>query len=100
MTVHVHPDAYAEMLAALDHYAEIDRQEGGQLAADLRDAFRDALGAISEAPRRYPPYLLGSRRYLMRRFPYALIFDVEPQVVVLAVAHAKRRPGYWQTRRT
>lgn len=99
MTVGFHPEAEAELFAALEWYAEVDREDGGVLADDLRVAFLEAVTAISETPRRFPPYLLGSRRYLLRRCPYALIFDTEPEVVVLAVAHAKRRPDYWQRRR-
>jgi adenylate cyclase len=31
-----------------------------------------------------------------RRFPYAVFFDIEPQrLVVMAIAHSSRRPGYW-----
>jgi len=36
------------------------------------------------------------RRALLPRFPYAVIFmDLGEHIRVLAVAHAKRRPGYW-----
>jgi toxin ParE1/3/4 len=36
------------------------------------------------------------RRFLLSGFPFALPFVVlEGQVVILAVAHLRRRPGYW-----
>ncbi len=36
----------------------------------------------------------------MKRFPYALFYQIEAtQVVVLAVFHGKRDPGVWQDRR-
>jgi hypothetical protein len=39
------------------------------------------------------------RRVLLPRFPYAVVFmDLGREVRVLAVAHAKRRPGYWLNR--
>lgn len=39
------------------------------------------------------------RRTLLPRFPYAVIFmDVGTHIRVLAVAHARRRPGYWLNR--
>jgi len=39
------------------------------------------------------------RRALVRRFPYAVFYVVEPaQVLVLAVAHVRREPGYWLDR--
>jgi len=36
---------------------------------------------------------------LATTFPYAFVFDAEPTPLVLALAHAKRRPGYWKKRR-
>ena len=37
------------------------------------------------------------RRYIMERFPYAIGFQVfDDHVLVVAIAHAKRRPGYWR----
>lgn len=39
------------------------------------------------------------RRSQVHRFPYALVFvELEDQVRVLALAHARRRPGYWRKR--
>ena len=39
------------------------------------------------------------RRILLARFPYSLIYSIESeQVWVVAVAHHRRRPGYWQDR--
>ena len=39
------------------------------------------------------------RRLLVKRFPYQLIYRVEgDEIVIYAVAHQKRRPGYWRKR--
>ena len=55
-----------------------------------------AMTRIEEAPRRCPPYLADTRRYLLRRFPFFVVFrEVNGRAQILAVAHAKRRPGYW-----
>jgi plasmid stabilization system protein ParE len=36
------------------------------------------------------------RRYLLRRFPYSIIYQVTTEELrILAVAHHRRRPGYW-----
>ncbi|HEX5645389.1 MAG TPA: type II toxin-antitoxin system RelE/ParE family toxin [Nitrospira sp.] len=36
------------------------------------------------------------RHKLIRRFPYSLLYVIEPdRIRVIAVAHQKRRPGYW-----
>lgn len=43
----------------------------------------------------------GLRRKLLYRFPFSLIYSVEPDaILIVAVAHFGRRPGYWQTRVT
>jgi len=37
-----------------------------------------------------------ARRRVLRRFPYSIVFLLEPaEIVIVAVAHHKRRPGYW-----
>ena len=41
----------------------------------------------------------GFRRILLARFPYSLIYSIESERIwVVAVAHHRRRPGYWQER--
>ncbi len=42
----------------------------------------------------------GTRRILLQRFPYTVHFDLgQTEMFVWAVAHQRRRPGYWRTRR-
>jgi toxin ParE1/3/4 len=39
---------------------------------------------------------LGLRRALLSRFPYGVVFvELEDHIRVVAIAHAKRKPGYW-----
>ena len=41
----------------------------------------------------------GRRRYLMKHFPYSLVYTVSSEEIrILAVAHHSRRPGYWASR--
>ena len=45
------------------------------------------------------PRDLPVRRLAVRRFPYHVIYMETPDVIrVLAVAHDRRRPGYWKSR--
>jgi plasmid stabilization system protein ParE len=40
-----------------------------------------------------------TRRALVARFPYQVVYRLRPtEIVIVAVAHAKRRPGYWKNR--
>lgn len=40
------------------------------------------------------------RRYLLRRFPYSIIYQpIGDEIRIVAVAHQRRRPGYWSGRK-
>ena len=40
-----------------------------------------------------------TRRILVQRFPYQVVYSLTPdEIVILAIAHLKRRPGYWKSR--
>jgi plasmid stabilization system protein ParE len=68
--------------------------------------FERVLPLIGDTPAAFPGLLdlppdLAIRRALLPRFPYAVIFmDLGAEIRVLAVAHMKRRPGYWLGRVT
>ena len=39
------------------------------------------------------------RQVTVPRFPYRVVFlETEPEILVVAVAHERRRPGYWRAR--
>jgi plasmid stabilization system protein ParE len=58
-----------------------------------------AASAIERAPSTWPTHHHGTRRFLLRRFPYSVIYRIEPaKIVIVAVAHGRRRPGYWKDR--
>jgi hypothetical protein len=42
----------------------------------------------------------GARRYILHRFPYGIIYRLlgDDVLEILAIAHHKRRPGYWGRR--
>ena len=91
----VHPAAWAEIEAAADWYQE----HSGDAAISFLNTILDALETISQAPQRWPAYLHDTRRFVVQRFPFSIIFlDGLQAVNVLAVAHNKRRPGYWRER--
>ena len=58
-----------------------------------------AIAVVLEAPHRWPKHIAGTRRYVFPTFPYSLVYFLEHQIVnIVAIAHEKRRPGYWQER--
>jgi plasmid stabilization system protein ParE len=62
-------------------------------------AVRNKSEEILEAPQRWP-FAAGSRRVLMGRFPYALVYrEISgEEIEIVAVAHLKRRAAYWAGR--
>jgi plasmid stabilization system protein ParE len=63
------------------------------------DELDRAIERIGDHPRQFPGYAFGARRMLLRRFPYLVIFrETAGGVEVIAVAHGRRRPGYWRDR--
>jgi plasmid stabilization system protein ParE len=71
---------------------------GVELAVELEKTFRDLFHRPEAWPLWRPdfPY----RKRPTERFPYVIFYRVtETEVRVLAVAHAKRKPGYWTRRK-
>jgi len=60
------------------------------------DKVESAIADIAESPERWPIIRPDTRRRLIHRFPYGLLYRVDhDEVVVLAVSHLHRRPTYW-----
>lgn len=90
------PEARAEVLAAEAWYtAKGGLRVSDQFLAELREC----LAGIVESPLAWPEYFEGTRRRLLGRFPYSVVYRLDPdRILVVAVAHLKRRPGYWLRR--
>jgi plasmid stabilization system protein ParE len=88
----VHPDARVEALAAYDWYSQRSQQAADAFQEELRIAGR----AIEHSPELWAHYLFGTRRYLMKRFPFVIVYRVAAErIEIVAVAHGRRKPGYW-----
>jgi len=93
--VTVHPEAEAEYEHALAWY--LDRSP--QAAERFETAFDEATEAIRSHPTMFPLCDNLHRFVTLRRYPYSLVYRVEGDTaIVIAVAHSKRRPGYWSGR--
>jgi len=93
--VELHEDARVELD---ETFAWYPRRSVRAAEGFLREVER-GLAMVGESPTLWHEFERGSRRYLLHRYPYALIDQQRGQrVVVLAVAHLKRRPGYWRER--
>lgn len=74
------------------------------LGLDFLAIVRDALERIEDRPQTWPlardvPVELNVRRFVIRRFPYSIIFvELDAEIRVLAIAHTSREPGFWRGR--
>ena len=90
-----HPEAADEAQAAVDWYAKRSIRAAQRFLEELEIA----IAGIEQAPDRWPRFDGEARRVLLRRFPYLVIYRVLPdRIEILAVAHGRRRPGYWRDR--
>jgi plasmid stabilization system protein ParE len=90
-----HPDALAEYEEATRHYAAC------QAGLELRfiAAVEHAIQLVLKTPAGWSVLEEDIRRCLTRIFPYAILYTVEPDyVLIIAVMHSHREPGYWRKR--
>ncbi len=100
MKIRFHPSASRELEASAVWY---EAQEKG-LGAELIQEFQSALLKILEGPQRWPLYpkvdrKLGVRRHPLQRFPYGIAYlSRDDEIIIVAISHDRRRPGYWTER--
>ncbi len=95
MRVRYLPDALREMHEAVAWYHERNPMAARRFAEMIRMSER----LISEFPGASPQLAEGQRIYRMPRFPYSLIYRPHAEeILIIAVAHHRRRPAYWKKR--
>jgi plasmid stabilization system protein ParE len=95
MKVRFHPEARTELREARKWYHE----RSPLSATAFAHAVDNAIAKILEAPTRHQFAEHGTRKIVLQRFPFNIFYRPgESEIVVVAVAHQKRRPGYWSDR--
>ena len=90
-----HPAARREIKAAHAWYL----RKSVQAADGFLEELLPALDRVDERPRLYPPHLYGSLRAVLDRYPFSIVYrEFLSEIQIIAVAHAKRRPGCWRER--
>ncbi|MEX0775833.1 MAG: type II toxin-antitoxin system RelE/ParE family toxin [Phycisphaeraceae bacterium] len=93
----IHPAAESELEEAVAYY----QGRGAGLGLEFHAEIEAAIQLIRQQPDVGAPYgRRGHRKYVLRRFPYLVFYlDLGQALGVVAVAHQKRRSGYWLSRR-
>lgn len=89
------PEAEEEMQEAASYY----QSQADGLGNDYLSEVERAVHAIATSPDSWPILEHNLRRRLVRRFPFCVLYKVDPEaIVIIAVAHLRKKPGYWRKR--
>jgi len=100
LRIELHAGAIRDLDDAVNWY-EAQRPDLG--AVFLREVSR-AFEVIAENPRMWPVWpgwrsRTQVRRFGLQRFPFSIAYIAQRQrLLILAIAHGRRRPGYWRSR--
>ena len=88
-------EAIEEAEGAARWYAE----RSSSAATGFADEIDAAIAAIQQNPEAWPHFDHGTHHYLLRRYPFSVVYRLEAhRILIVAVAHGHRRPGYWTSR--
>jgi len=91
-----HGEARLEFLDGVAYYEAIEVGVGKR----FRQSVEAAVALAVSLPFAGSPYKHGTRRVFPKKFPFSIVYMVgENEIVIFAVAHFKRKPGYWKSRR-
>ena len=94
MRIELHPEADAEFAAQVEYYEQSERGLGVRFYGEVM-AFLDWIAEHPLLPRLRRNY----RRVNLKVFPFYIAYVLEEDLAwVLAIAHSKKRPGYWMRR--
>lgn len=95
MTFSFHPEAEEEFSAAIEYYEERETGLGYDFSVEIFTTIHN----VTTHPDAWPVVEEDIRRCLVNRFPFGILYSIEPNgIFIIAVMHQRRRPGYWKNR--
>ena len=95
MKFYFHEDAESEFDKAVDFYEDCQRGLGLEFAQEVYAT----IALIIRFPDAWSPMSINTRRCLVNRFPFGVIYQMKSDAVhIIAVADLRRRPDYWLNR--
>ena len=94
--IRFHPEAADEYSNSVDWYDDQGKNLGNLFTREIERG----LNFIRIFPTFWAKYHKGTRRFILRKFPYSIIykFSKKEGIAVIAVMHHKQKPGYWRKR--
>ncbi len=95
MKVYFHPDAEAEFDKAVEYYEQLQLGLGIEFAEEIYAT----IARIIQYPDAWSALSKNSRRCLVNRFPYGVVYQTKSRSLrIIAVANLHRWPSYWKER--
>lgn len=95
MNFSFHPEVDEELVEGIAYYEDCEPGLGLDFSREVYATIRNA----RDYPAMWPEIDVEVRRCLVHRFPYGVLYSVEPQgIFILAVMHLHRAPDYWKHR--
>ena len=95
MNYSFHPSAETELNEAIDYYNKCQDGLGLEFAKEAYSSIQNILAF----PQAWTPLSENTRRCLINRFPYSIIYQVaDNQIFIIALMQLNRRPEYWKKR--
>ena len=91
----IHSQTQEEINEAFDWYFRRNPQAANVFLTEIGNSLQQ----IRSHPQLYSPFTKNTRRRILAGFPYSVIFQEKDEtILIVAIAHAKRRAGYWRKR--
>jgi len=97
MKVRFHPEAEVELNDAVDYYDGCQQGLGLEFGKEVYATVQN----ICQFPLAWTPLSPKTRRGLLKRFPYGIVYQPKSdEIIIIAVMQLNRKPGYWSKRTT
>ncbi len=97
MKYSLHPESESDLREAAGYYKE---RAGAAFSQAFFTEFEHSIQLLIRHPLLGAVWRHGKRRFVMKHFPYAVIYTIaDEEIQILAVAHHSRSPGYWRKRK-
>ena len=97
MKYRFHPEAETELNEAVDYYDACQKGLGLEFAREIHATIDN----ICEFPLAWTPLSQKTRRCLLGRFPYGVVYQSKGgEIIIMAIMQLNRKPGYWRKRKT
>jgi plasmid stabilization system protein ParE len=96
MKYRFHPEAESELNEAVDYYDACQEGLGLEFAREIHATIEN----IREFPLAWTPLSQNTRRCLVSRFPYGVVYQPKgDEIVIIAIMQLNRKPDYWSERK-